>query len=458
MTSDRKGEKTEVLYGTENAVSRGIKFMSNVRENMDICFDSRGPSIVMEVDAYRNGYINIRRRGGKIRAFTEITSDNLHYCKKLMKLVDELRHLDGTNGGIAVNETEYMATSVLEEAEPLTQVIYSNVPELVRQGHYIFDTFWKIAIPAEYRMKQIEEGLMPEHTEITYGEDRAIEIWLLGISLAKKTYDLLSGPNGPAMIVGIDPIFNGYIDLKGRGVRTRCISQITPENTPYCRKLMEFSDLRHLDGIKGYFGIIDSRVFGAHARDEEGRFLPHIITSTVTEFVEQQQYFFDALWNKAIPARQRLREIEEGIKPDFVETISEPDRVQKLAFDLVREANDEILTIFSTANAFHRQEKAGSMRLMLDVAKRRGIKIRIMTPMDDRINETIENLRKQFKQEIDIRVIAPALQTRSSILIVDRKYSLSVELKDDTKETSLEAIGFATYSNSESTVLSYVSF
>jgi signal transduction histidine kinase len=44
-----------------------------------------------------------------------------------------------------------------------------------------------------------------------------------------------------------------------------------------------------------------------------------------------------------------------------------------------------------------------------------------------------------------------------TILIVDKKYSLTIELKDDTKQTSIEAIGLATYSNSQSTVLSYAS-
>jgi two-component system, OmpR family, sensor histidine kinase VicK len=44
-----------------------------------------------------------------------------------------------------------------------------------------------------------------------------------------------------------------------------------------------------------------------------------------------------------------------------------------------------------------------------------------------------------------------------TILVVDRTYSLVVELKDDTKDDIKEAIGLATYSNSKSTVLSYVS-
>src|SRR5205085_26213 len=127
---------------------RGVYFMSNVKKRMDIYFDHRAPSIVVEIPEYKNGYIDIRKRGGKIRAFTEITKDNTHHSKKLMKLVDELRHLDGVKGGIAVSEREYMATTVLEETKPLTQVIYSNVKEVVEQGQYIFDMLWNTTISA----------------------------------------------------------------------------------------------------------------------------------------------------------------------------------------------------------------------------------------------------------------------------------------------------------------------
>jgi hypothetical protein len=49
------------------------------------------------------------------------------------------------------------------------------------------------------------------------------------------------------------------------------------------------------------------------------------------------------------------------------------------------------------------------------------------------------------------------MQTMVPIVVIDRIYSITVELKDDTKENSEEAIGLATFSNSKSTVLSYVS-
>src|SRR5439155_4099431 len=113
--------------------------MKNVKKRMDICFDSKAPSIVVEIEAYRNGYKDIRNRGGKIRAFTEITNDNIHYCKELMKLVDELRHLEGMKGGIAVSESEYMARTVLREATQLTQVSCRIISDDVEQKLYKFD-------------------------------------------------------------------------------------------------------------------------------------------------------------------------------------------------------------------------------------------------------------------------------------------------------------------------------
>jgi len=43
--------KTEILYGAENAVTRGAQFMANAKERMDFCYGKEAPSIVIEVDA-----------------------------------------------------------------------------------------------------------------------------------------------------------------------------------------------------------------------------------------------------------------------------------------------------------------------------------------------------------------------------------------------------------------------
>jgi two-component system, OmpR family, sensor histidine kinase VicK len=50
-----------------------------------------------------------------------------------------------------------------------------------------------------------------------------------------------------------------------------------------------------------------------------------------------------------------------------------------------------------------------------------------------------------------------SVQTTVTTIIADNELSLVIELKDNTKYNSNEATGLATYSNSESTVLSYAS-
>jgi hypothetical protein len=100
------------------------------------------------------------------------------------------------------------------------------------------------------------------------------------------------------------------------------------------------------------------------------------------------------------------------------------------------------------------------MDLFKEAAAERRVHIRILTPMDDIIKEKAQKFKEEQQQQhqhhhqIDIRNIEYPLQTKVTILLVDRKFSLTVELKDDTKETSYEAIGLATYSNSKPTVLS----
>ena len=56
-----------------------------------------------------------------------------------------------------------------------------------------------------------------------------------------------------------------------------------------------------------------------------------------------------------------------------------------------------------------------------------------------------------------LRELDESIKTKVTTIMADREVSLVVESKDDTKENNNEAIGLATYSNSESTVLSYAS-
>jgi two-component system, OmpR family, sensor histidine kinase VicK len=218
---------------------------------------------------------------------------------------------------------------------------------------------------------------------------------------------------------------------------------------------MKICELRHLDDVKGNFGVVDGLYYSASAKGTESSPPPILITSTVKALVEQQQYFFDMLWKKAIPAKQRLKEIEEGLKREFIETIQDSEEIQNLTSKLISSAAEEIDIIFSTPNTFKRYESEGIIELLIRKADD-GIRARILLEWSIDIQPTIERLVKMHPQ-ITIKNLDKSVQTKVITVLADNELSLVIELKDDAKQNSNEAIGLATYSNSESTVLSYVS-
>ena len=459
---------SEILYGPENAVGRGVQFMKNVKKRMDIFFDHKAPSIVVDIEEYRNGYINIRRRGAKIRAFTEITEENIHYCKELMKLVDELRHLDGVKGGMAVSESEYMATTVLEEAKPLTEVIYSNVKEVVEQGQYIFDTLWRSAISAEQKIKEIEEGVIRYETRLIENPDEVIkEIGRLTASSNKLDTCLTSG--------GLQYSHNYFFDVKkklldkqkrGEHKGIRYITNIDNGNLYISKLYLEHGiQIRHMKNLPPMsFGVSDKEIAVTIEKMEGGRRKQSLLISNEPLYVRHFTSLFQEIWRNGIDARHRIKQVEEGVESD-IEVIQNPDRTEELYWDIVKSAEKEILLILPTANAVIRQEKMGIINYLAETTKKsRNIQVRILMPKANLNNHHAIEESKPLQQQLDnlsdslnVRYLQQLSDTKATILIADRKVSLVIELRDDSKSTFYEAIGLSTYSSSKPGVLSYVS-
>jgi two-component system, OmpR family, sensor histidine kinase VicK len=294
-----------------------------------------------------------------------------------------------------------------------------------------------------------------EKTEVIYGPDNIINNTLQALSRCKSQVDNCIDSSGPSMfVVPNQPIPIAFRELKERGIRLRFIAEITKDNIEDCKELMKTCELRHLDEVKGNFGISDGIYYGASAKGTESFTPPLLIASTIRAFVEQQQYFFDMLWRKAIPAKQRIKEIEEGVKREFIEAIQDPEEIQSLVFKIITAATEEIDIVISTANTFRRYDREGIIELLTRKANE-GVKLRMLLNHSPDLPQSIEKLK--MHPQITINNLNKSVQTTVTTIIADNELSLVIELKDNTKYNSNEATGLATYSNSESTVLSYAS-
>jgi two-component system sensor histidine kinase VicK len=278
-------------------------------------------------------------------------------------------------------------------------------------------------------------------------------------------------------MIGVGTIKNERLKAKNRGVKIRYVTEVTEENILYCEELSKFAEVRHLNGVKGNFEVSRNKISGkaeyiATATLQEAEPVAQLIYSNVKEIVEQQQFVFDTLWNKATPSQVRIKEIEEGIKLETIEVIVNPKEALEAEYRLLKSAKQEIQMIFSTVNIFHMQEKQlGITRILTNLSKQ-GVSIKVLTPIDNQVKELIANIKEQeeIKQQqqsyqnrrnnntysaIDIQDIAPSSSINAKIIVVDKRDSLVMEIKDGIADSLHTTIGLSTLSNSKSTVASY---
>lgn len=276
-------------------------------------------------------------------------------------------------------------------------------------------------------------------------------------------------------MVDVESIKEARINAKNRGVKFRYVTEVTPKNLSYCKEMIKYfgAEIRHLDDVKGNFEISDyGKEYVAIANLQETKPLKQLIYSNVKEIGEQQQYIFDTLWNKTISFDEKIKEIEEGILPEVIEVIRNSDQAQELEWNLLKMAREEIQIIYSTVKAYKMQKSVGVIDYLAKIAAESdNVKIKLLTPNDSSIQESLQSLKDG--NNIDINYIEPKSGIIIKTLVVDKKHSLVMELKDKDYSTAAEEkdsillktetaapaaeIGISTYSNSKPTVLSYLS-
>ena len=221
----------------------------------------------MEYPPYVNAYDNfVNNRGGKIQWITEVTKDNLSYIKKLIQYA-QIRHMDNIKGfAFGVSETEYVATEVMQVAQPLAQLTYSNMKVIVEQEQYLFQNLWDNATPAEQKIKEIEEGIEPPRTEVIRGIERSMPYVSKFWSKAKNRIDVAAESLWPSVVMDYEPfkkiISDAVPSSSSRNERQiRVITEITKDNIKHCKQLMQFCQLYHCDGVKSNLAINDNQNF-----------------------------------------------------------------------------------------------------------------------------------------------------------------------------------------------------
>ncbi|MGA9942520.1 MAG: hypothetical protein WBP88_11030, partial [Nitrososphaeraceae archaeon] len=438
-----------------------LEFVYQTSSLIDACVDYTRPSLAVDILVLRKAFLTARTKGVKLRYVTEITSDNINYCKQMLTMVDELRHLDGIKGNFYISETAYLApATVHEKGKPAAQIIYSNVKELVEHQRYVFDSFWTRAMPGEQRIREIQEGTVRYQTRIVENPDEVIRQISRYSACSNELSTCLSSG-------GLRYSHKYFFEIKkkllnrqkkGEHKGIRYITNIDSSNVEIAKLYLAAGiKIKHVKNLPPMsFGVSDKEMGVTIERMEGGQIINSLLVSNEPIYVKHFASIFEELWRNGIEAKSRIQDIENGVETESIEIFQNPAESLRMAFDMIKSAKDEVLRIYPSINAFRRQIRIGSIHLFKESLER-GVKVRILIPADeDKIAGLVNEITLMLPQ-LEIRSLDKSLETSIGILVVDRKKSLIIESRDDTKENYYQAAGLAAYSNSRPIALSYAS-
>ena len=375
--------------------------------------------------------------------------------------VNELRHLDGIKGNFYVSEKEYVSpATVHEEGRPASHVVYSNVKEVVEQGQYLFETLWSKTLPADQRIREIEKGVIRCETVIV---DNPQEIIKEISNLIANSSELATCLTSGGMIYSHEHFFDVNKNLldkqqKGEHKGIRYITYINDQNMNLVKLYLDYGiEVKHVQNLPPMsFSFSDKKIAITIEKMEDGKLVQSLLLSNEPHYLKHFASVFQELWGNGIDAAVKIKEIEEGIETAKIEIIRNPEEAMKLSRQLIKSAKHEVLRIYPSFNGFRRHIRIGALHLFREVLEH-GISVRILVPADKQQIDEIMNGLELALPKLEIRGLDRSLQTQIGIIVVDRKESMIIELKDDAKERYYDAAGLASYSNSGPIAFSYAS-
>jgi two-component system, OmpR family, sensor histidine kinase VicK len=469
--SDTISERTEVLHGKQNVIGAELQFFSDSDKKIDTCMNYTRPALAITIEPVRNAFIDAKKRGIKLRYLTEVTKDNIAYCKDLIPIVDEMRHLDGIKANFMISESEYLAPIILfEKGKIASQIIYSNQKQVVEQHQYVFDTLWNKAILAEQRMKILDDGIIEEdlqryQTRLLENQDEIIE----EIKRKNNAADKLSICTGfGGMQMSYNYLFDSYKNVvnkskekvlgkeEGQGFGLRWITDIEKDSISLVKKFLEAGiKLRHIKNMPPLsFGVSDKEVAITIEKMEGGKMSQKFLISNEPLYVNHFDSLFDELWRNGIDATDRMREIEEQVEVEFVDVIANPEKVSSILLHLAESVKNEALCLVPTAKGLVRVYELGVFHHIIK-ASQNGATVKIIAPIAEVNSHIVAKITKRAPQ---IKFMNAYADAPSGILIADGCKFLQAEVKNPMAEKFSEAIGFGIYSNSKYSVKSAKAF
>ncbi|MGI9012136.1 MAG: sensor histidine kinase [Nitrososphaeraceae archaeon] len=425
--------------------------------------------------------------------------------------IAEVRHLPKVIGILLVTEKEFFS-----DIDPLpfsssSKLLYSYLEEVVKQHLDVFESLWNKAVSGKKKIAEIEKGIVSKVTEerIRQMEEEKDQIETRIIETPTQFHNFMISSLKDTIERDwyfqdeiLRSIYENYFELfkenmkktlllkrmnqnrksksslnkKDNIIGLRCILKITRQNMELVGKFLEVEGvyIRHTSNpLPINFEVSDTKFNLSMCTSN--KIDTYVLSIPDSSLIKHYKSTFEDLWNEGLDAKIKINDIRANLNVEegFTELVENPYKTQQLLIHHLQKATKEILIILPSINAFFRYRKIG----IFDILEKKllhnnhnsyqensnKLLVKILIPTNNKLEKNITSIynkikdTKKQKENIEFRRIESLSEINTACIIIDKKDLLVIELKDDSKDNFLEAIGSSIYSNTPTTVFSYIS-
>ena len=303
---------------------------------------------------------------------------------------------------------------------------------------------------------------MQESTIVIKGRKKALQEAYRRSQTSIHDYYCITGDELTKSYKPFIPLLHARISQ--RAGSTQIITNIEKETIPAVKELTEAgAQVKHIDisslrrcviydDDAAYFSIVEEPLITHTAIDNvdqtEGEDL--WVASTEYSVIQSAKKRYISDWENAIQSKDRIRQLETGIEPEFYKVITDAEMASQLIRDLTISVKMEALLFLPNSKSLVRSDNLGIIDKLIETSQK-GATVKIICPLSEQNVNTVEKISRSQVQLLD------GDTSNYGMYIVDGEKFFRAELKEPMADKFSEAAGLVIYSNRKTTVDSFKS-
>ncbi|MCP8309668.1 MAG: hypothetical protein H3Z54_13415, partial [archaeon] len=401
----RKGEKED--FGVRFKLIEGARrFLDRVQRTLENA--QREVLFIMRESWIRKGVqegvdriiSKCFSRGVRFRGVINIDKNDIDLAERFINTI-ELRH-NGNVGSLIliVDESEVLFGTAIER-QPMdyrkTTSLWTRDKEYVRAIKESFESFWKDSIDARSRIAELKTGKPLEQTYVIRDAKEALKKINETLFLAKREVLLITTSD---FFLRAERYPFKYLNEKG--VKIRVILPIIKENVEAAKQVSGYIQLRH---IMLRMGVVDNQALflintPSNLKNSNALWkgFDYTVYSNVAHYINGIRNLLEIIWDQALDAGVRIKNIETGESEKLTEIVRGSDAIYERMFNGLSRTKSNLFVMVDASALRLIMRDFSSINTEL---KKRGVRIRFLT----QINKENLMMAKELSEQFEVRHI-----------------------------------------------------